>query len=293
MAPAKLKNKVQKKSATFIILGASGDLAKRKLIPAIYQLIENKKIKHCEIIACARRKLSINSIFNEAKKFIKKPKAKVWNKLIKNSRYLQIDFTESEDYEQLQEAVEEIEKKQRQESQRIFYLATYPEHYKIITKNLSKRKLASKKMKERVKVIYEKPFGTNQESAKKINKCIKKAFSEEQIYRIDHYLGKELVGNIALARFTNRILEPLWCAKHIESVNIVMNEKLGIEKRARFFDSHGQIKDVMQNHMLQLLTLVAMEQPKQLVGDDIRDSKVAVLKKNQNLITVACPIQRV
>jgi len=190
-------------------------------------------------------------------------------------------------YAKLKNLIKDVEKKYKL-SNRLFYLATLPQHFKIITKYLGEQKIVEKHQDKKEcedckhpwsRIVYEKPFGHNLKSAKEINKCIAKLFHEKQIYQIDHYLGKELVSNIALVRFTNRIFEPLWNSKHIDSVQIILKETLGVGTRGKFYDKHGAIKDVVQNHMLQILALVAMETPTKLEAKPIRDAKAKVLKK--------------
>lgn len=264
---------------TFIILGATGDLTKRKLIPAIYNLVKNKKLKKFVLVGTARSNIQIKKILSESEKFIEKLDRKAWKKVINSSYYHIVDFYKQEDYKQLKKFVEEIEKKHKLSGNRLFYLATLPQHFETITFNLTKIKLAKKIGGKWVRIVYEKPFGEDLKSAKKINKSISKIFNEKQIYRIDHYLGKELVENISLVRFTNRILEPLWNNKHIESVQIILDEDMGIGNRGPYYDKYGAIKDVVQNHMMQLLALTAMEAPKNLVGEYIRNEKAKLLSK--------------
>lgn len=273
--------------ATFIILGATGDLSKRKLIPAFYKLIKNKKIDRFALIGASFEETDIKTILNKSKKFIPKVDEKTWNKLKKSSYFYQLDFYNSEKYKELKKLIKQVETKHKLKGNKIFYLATMPEHFKVITKNLYDSKIVTKynyneECKDRKhswsRIIYEKPFGHDLKSAKEINKYIRKLFHEKQIYRIDHFLGKELVSNITLVRFTNRIFEPLWNNKHIDSIQIIMSEKIGIEGRGKFYDKYGAIKDVVQNHLLQILSLVAMEQPKKLEAKYIRDAKSKVLK---------------
>jgi len=266
-----------KDGVTFVILGATGDLTKRKLIPAIYHLVKNGKIGKFAIVGAARSNIQIKKILSESEKFIKNLDKKAWKKVIYFSYYHRVDFYQQEDYRQLKKFVEEIEKKHKLSGNRLFYLATMPQHFEIMTFNLAKIGLV--KTKGWARCAYEKPFGEDLKSAKKINKSILKIFNESQIYRIDHYLGKELVGNISLVRFTNRILEPLWKNKHIESVQIILDEDMGVGNRGPYYDKYGAIKDVVQNHMMQLLALTAMEAPKKLVGEYIRNEKAKLLSK--------------
>jgi len=269
-------------NCTFVILGTTGDLTKRKLIPAIYHLIKNKKIKNFAFIGSAITNTTIEEILQKSQKFISKLDNKIWKNLIQASYYCQLDFHNSNKYQQLKELITMVEKKHNLAGNRIFYLATLPHHFEMITANLSKNKIVQKNKKiPWSRVVYEKPFGHDLQSARKINRCITQLFDESQIYRIDHFLWEELVGTIALVRFSNLFFEPLWNNKYIESVQIILNEKIGIEGRGAFYDRYGALKDVVQNHMLQMLSLIAMEPPKKLSGEYIRDAKVKVLKKLQ------------
>ena len=273
---------------TFIILGATGDLTKRKLIPAIYKLVEDKRIEKFAIVGASLSQTTSDKILQQAKNFISKPDTKILEKIESSFYYQQLDFHTDEGYLDLKKLIVKVEKKHKLCGNKIFYLATMPEHFDIITQNLAKHKIVEKHSNKDEcencnhpwsRIVYEKPFGYDLKSAKKINRCISKLFHEKQIYRIDHFLGKELVGNIALIRFTNRIFEPLWNNKNIDSIQIILSEKIGIENRGAFYDKYGAIKDVIQNHVLQMLALVAMEAPNTLSAKPIRDAKAKILKK--------------
>lgn len=270
---------------TFVILGATGDLTKRKLIPAIYKLIEDKKIQNFALIGVAITDTDSSFMLENAKQFIEHINEKTWEKLKNSSYYLKLDFYNFEDYRKLKVTLNDIEKKHSLTGNRLFYLATMPQHFATITNAFAKSDIVNKKTPQYnakeawTRIVYEKPFGYDLKSAKDINKKISKVFNENQIFRIDHYLGKEVIGDIALLRFTNRVFEPLWNKSNIDSVQIIMSEKIGIEGRGSFYDSCGAIKDMIQSHMLQILSLVAMEAPKELSGKYIRDAKAAVLKK--------------
>ncbi len=264
-------------SVTFVILGATGDLAKRKIYPAIARLVENKKITNFAMIAVARRDKKISSILSESKKL---SGSKIsWKNIEKNSYYQQLDFTNEEDYRIMNDAITAIEKKHGLSGNRLFYLATLPDFFDTITNNLAKSNLT--KTNGWSRVVYEKPFGHDLQSARRINKCINRVFNEKQVYRIDHYLGKDLVANIAFVRFTNRVLEPLWNRNHVASVQIIMNENIDVGTRGNYYDKTGALKDVVQNHALQLLALTAMEPPKSLSGEYVRNKKANVLKKTR------------
>jgi glucose-6-phosphate 1-dehydrogenase len=264
---------------TFVLLGATGDLTKRKLIPAIYHLLANKAVDKVLLVGVARRKIAIQSILKEAKTFISKPNNNIWQKIVVSSYYQQLDFYDEEHYAALGRRLENLEAKHELSGNRLFYLATLPQHFDTITLNLSKTKIARQTSQNWSRLVYEKPFGNDLASARKINSCISRAFREDQVYRIDHYLGKELVGNIAILRFTNRVFEPLWNRHHLESVQVTFDEDIGLAGRGNFYDKYGALKDVVQNHVLQILALIAMESPQKLTGKFIRDEKAKVLKK--------------
>jgi len=269
-------------SCTFIILGATGDLTKRKLIPAIYKLIKDKKLTHFAIIGASFSKTSTDEILLQSEKFIKDLDQVIWNKIKSIFYYLSLDFYKQEDFFRLKDLIKQVEEKHSIPENKLFYLATMPEHFEIITKNLNECCIINKKTKKTkgwTRVVYEKPFGHDLESAKKINSIVLKSFKKTQVFRIDHYLGKELVGNIALSRFTNRIFEPLWNNKNIDSVQIIISEKIGIENRGKFYDSCGAINDMIQSHILQILSLIGMEAPKKLSGQYIHNAKIKILKK--------------
>jgi glucose-6-phosphate 1-dehydrogenase len=267
---------------TFIIFGITGDLSSRKLLPAIYKLIEDKKLCRFAIIGLSFDSIETKDLLKKSKKFIQKSNPKIWNKLEKHFYYYQMDFYDKFAYPKLKNLLEEVENRHKLPSNRIFYLATMPDHFVAITKLISKNEIARKEVQTKNpwhRVVYEKPFGKSLKTFKKTLCSVKKVFCEDQIFRIDHYLGKELVGNIALSRFTNKIFEPLWNSKHIEEVQIVLSELVGVEGRGASYDLYGATKDMFQSHILQLLAFIAMEQPKKLTAQHIRDAKAVALKK--------------
>lgn len=269
-----MKNTTKTSKPTIIILGITGDLSKKKLIPAVYRLINEKKLNDFSIIGIGRRDIDKLDILKNAKQYTIDVKDNIWNKLEKRFHYFKANLSEYKSVYELHDYVNAIEEKNNLSGERIFYMATSPELFIPISKSLNKCKLGN----EKSKFIFEKPFGNDIESAVMINKEISKLFDEKQIYRIDHYLGKEIIQNISIARFNNEILEPLWNTKYIDHVQIVLNENFGIESRGAFYDSYGAIRDVVQNHMLQILSLVGMERPKRMDAKNIREEKVNVLK---------------
>lgn len=277
-----------------VIMGATGDLTKRKLIPAIYKLIKNNSLGRCAFIGAARDNSSANEILERSRKYIKNVDEKVWLRLSEVFSYTKLDFSVEDEYKNLKSSVEQQEKKWGLSGNRIFYLATMPELFSEISKHLcqagivrcsssstSSEYLANSPTSPWYRVVYEKPFGRDIVSSRKINEKIVNIFSEDQIFRVDHYLCKELVGNIVLSRFTNLFFQPLWNNKYIESVQLILNESIDIEGRGEFYENYGVVKDVVQNHLLQLVSLIAMEAPNRLSGNHIRDAKVSVLKDIQ------------
>ncbi|MAF50667.1 MAG: glucose-6-phosphate dehydrogenase [Nanoarchaeota archaeon] len=264
----------------FVIMGASGDLTKKKLIPAIYHLLKNKEIQNFAIIGISRQDFTTDSLIKFYKPYVKNSDPKIWDEIKKRIYYFKADFNEDKKFHELAVLMKKTESKHNLSGNRLFYLATLPEHFELIAHQLSKHKLAPQN-KTWSRVVFEKPFGNDLKSAIKLNNCLKRVFKEDQIYRIDHYLGKELVQNISILRFTNTILEPLWNRKYIDHVQIAISEDIGVEQRGGFYDKYGALKDVIQNHSLQLLALTTMESPKHLTEKHIRDEKVKVLKSTK------------
>ena len=266
----------REKGVLFVIFGATGNLTKRKLIPGIYGLVRRKKIGKFKILGVARKPSSGHKVALSGKKYISgKVDTRAFEKVVKNTHYVQMDFNESIDYPKLQKRIQNYESLGF--VNKVFYLATGSDKFEIISTNLKKIGAAREK-KCWTRVVYEKPFGIDLKSSNRLNKAIHKIFSEKQIYRIDHYLGKELVENVLVLRFTNRVLEPLWNKNHIESISVILDEDMGIEERGAYYDSYGAVRDMVQNHMLQLLSLVTMEMPQSFSGDFIRDKKAELLK---------------
>lgn len=269
---------------TIIILGATGDLAKRKLIPAIYQLIANKKIEKVMVVGAAFEQDTAQEIIGRAKSFIPRLDEEIWQQLQNVFYYQQLDFNKNEDFVTFEKVISSLEKKHKLKGNRIIYLATASTFFCKITQQLAASGLAKKGAAEKEpwsRIVYEKPFGNNLQSAHEINECIAQLFNENQIYRIDHYLSKELVSNIALIRFTNCIFEPLWNNRYIDNVQIILNETDGIDGRGHYYDKYGALKDVVQNHMLELLALIGMEAPEKLSGDYVAVQRAKVLEKVQ------------
>lgn len=268
-------------NAAIIIFGASGDLAKRKLIPALYALIAQKKLNNFVIIGASIDDITVDHMLDQARDFMPEIDTTVWQKLRDRSFYQQLDFKNREDYTRLHTLVAQKELQFNVGGNRLVYIAAASLFYCEITQYLAESHLVEHyKSTDKTwnRIVYEKPFGHDLASARAINSCITAAFYEEQIYRIDHYLSKELVSNIALMRFTNTLFEPLWNNVYIDQVYINLSETIGIEGRGRYYDTYGALCDVVQNHMLELLALTAMDAPHRLEGDFIRSKRVKVLE---------------
>ena len=264
-------------NAALVIFGATGDLTKRKLIPALYKLYSRGKIKNNLPIVCVARKNFTKSQFIkslEIKKFIKRLNEREFNQFCKHLYYFPLDFG-NQNYSKLNSYLQKLEKTYKSQGNRLFYLAT---PHSLFPKVVDKLKQGSMlKGKGWKRVVFEKPFGHDLQSARKLNKHITSTFKENQIYRIDHYLGKELVQNILIFRFANTLFEHLWSNRFIDNVQVIIDEKLGVEKRGRYYDKAGAIRDMVQNHLLQILSLFAMEAPRSMHSDDVRAEKAKIL----------------
>jgi glucose-6-phosphate 1-dehydrogenase len=265
-----------------VIFGASGDLVKRKLIPALYSLIAKHDVKEFCIIGAAFDDVSAQGILDHTKEHMQINEA-IWQRVQERFSYQKLDFRKKEDYDALQlHIMQEKKRFNLTKANTLIYFAAAAHFFCDITRLCAESGVAKKVDKAEqpwTRLVYEKPFGYDLESARAINDCIATYFDEDQIYRIDHYLTKELVNNIALVRFTNAIFEPLWNNRFIDNVQIILSEDGSIGSRGLYYDKFGAISDVMQNHMLELLAIIGMEAPEQLSGNYIRDQRVKVLEK--------------
>lgn len=266
-----------------VIFGATGDLTARKLIPSIYQLYLHSCLP--ENFACvgfARREKNHDIFRQEMRQAIETNcpdfDKESFESFAKKLFYHRAHFDDEEGYQKLKSFLCEIDEQYKTAKNRIFYLSTPPSHFPIICENLQRANLLQEKGEQWSRMIIEKPFGRDLQSAKALNEQLLGCLRERQIFRIDHYLGKETVQNLLVFRFANSIFEPLWNQNNIEQVQITASEDLGIGTRGNFFEETGLLRDIMQNHLLQLLALVGMEAPASLEADDIRNEKVKVLK---------------
>jgi glucose-6-phosphate 1-dehydrogenase len=275
--------KKTKNSGTIItIFGGAGDLTWRLLMPAIYDIFLDERLgENFALIGIDSRPLSRNKyqerIRSGVNKFSRRGKTKTgdWNKFANHLYYMKGDFTDKGAYDKLSDLVSSEEKEWGKKSERIFYLAIPPDFIETIAKLLGNSGLM--RDKESSRLVIEKPFGHDLESARALNRMLSSHFQESQIYRIDHYLGKETVQNILAFRFANALFEPIWNRNFIDHVQITVSEHLGVEHRGGYYDHAGALRDMIQNHLLQLLCLIAMEPPVSFDANEIRNKKVDVL----------------
>jgi len=269
--------------AVFLIFGATGDLARRKLFPAIYSLYrEGKLSENFAVVGLARRPRTNeqfrSDVYESIREFARyKPEqTSEWNAFAEHFEYKSLDIHNVDGFSELQQLTEQLDAKFDIAGNRLFYLALAPELFGPVSHNLRDGGMLESKGWHRL--VIEKPFGYDLPSAEKLNEQIRQVFKEEEVYRIDHYLGKEMVQNIEVIRFANAFFEPLWNNKHIANIQITLSETVGVEERGGYYDHAGALRDMGQNHMLQMLTMIAMEPPSRLHPEDIRDEKVKVLR---------------
>ena len=268
---------------TLVIFGATGDLARRKLLPALYNLAHEGALpERFHLIGVSRREKEHEDFRAECEEAIRrfsrrKPDEAVLKGLLENVRYVAGTFDDDAVYAELGRQLDDFEEKAGEPLNRAFYLSTAPSFFPVIVAELGRRELARHESAE-VRVIIEKPFGTTLEEARELNRRVLAIFEEPQVFRIDHYLGKETVQNMTAFRFANCMFEPLWNRNYIDSVQITAAEDLGIGSRAGYYDSSGALRDLIQNHMLQLLCHVAMEPPESFTAEEVRNEKVKVLQ---------------
>ncbi len=267
-----------------VIVGASGDLTARKIVPALFNLFLNDGLPdHFLVVGCARTKLSDQEFRDKMKKALLTAgtlDVSKWDSFAPLLRYQPIDYKESSSFSTLAGSLRKLDKKHGTKGNRIFYLAIPPSLYKATAQMLGMAGLAIEDEKKNgwSRIVVEKPFGRDLDTAIDLDRSLHEHFKEHQIFRIDHYLAKETVQNILMFRFANSIFEPIWNRGYIDHVNITAAETLGVEHRAGYYEQSGVLRDMFQNHMMQLLALTAMDPPSVFEADRVRDEKVRVYK---------------
>jgi len=274
-----------------VIFGASGDLTSRKLIPGIFNLaLDSLLPADFKLIGFGRKDIPDDDFRASTKKDIEEfsrrdLQEEVWKEVEKNTFYHAGGYDDPKAFKLLADRIHKLMEEGGRGMQLVFYISTPPSVFEPIIENLGACGLADHKLKGKLasKVIIEKPFGRDLDSAHNLNKVITKNFEESQVYRIDHYLGKETVQNLLVARFANAIFEPIWNREYVDCVQITVAESVGVGSRGGYYDQSGATRDMIQNHTMQLLSLIAMEPPVSLDPESIRDEKVKVLKAVQPL----------
>jgi glucose-6-phosphate 1-dehydrogenase len=273
-----------------VIFGATGDLTHRKLIPALYNLaVDGELPPAVTVVGFARREKSDDEFRRELEEATRKfsrqaVRDEIWKTFAQSIFYHQSDFGDEAGYKSLAERLDKIDQERSTRGNRLFYLAVAPDQFEPILKNLKDAGLNRACEGSWARVIVEKPFGVDLASARELNRVVRNSFAEEQTYRIDHFLGKETAQNILVLRFANAIFEPLWNTRYIDHMQITAAETLGVEGRAGYYEGAGALRDMVQNHLLQLLCLVAMEAPTDLGADSIRDEKVKVVRSLRRMV---------
>ena len=269
-----------------VIFGASGDLTKRKLIPALYNLAVSRLMPPgASVVGFARRPKTDDEFRAEQKESVAKFSRRkpldepVWNDFAAGLSYCQANYDDPAGYQKLKAQLEKIDRERGTRGNRLFYLSVPPSEFGTIVGQLKQAGLINRVEDEAfTRLVIEKPFGIDLESGLELDRTILAAFDERQVFRIDHYLGKETVQNLLVFRFANSIFEPLWSREHVDHVQITVAEDIGVEGRGSFYEEAGAMRDVVQNHLLQVLSLVAMEAPVAFDADAVRDEKTKVVR---------------
>ncbi|MCA1621048.1 MAG: glucose-6-phosphate dehydrogenase [Acidobacteria bacterium] len=266
-----------------VIFGASGDLARRKLIPALYRLVQERLLPaEFAIIGLGRTPMTDEEFREKMKASVaefsesKTVDEEVWRSFAAKLQFLPSNIDRPECYGELAKRLEQVDAEHGTQGNRLFYLSVAPEFYAEAVKQLGEAGL-TRQERGWVRVIIEKPFGTSLESARELNKQILRHLEESQVYRIDHYLGKETVQNLLVFRFANGIFEPMWNRQYIDHVQVTNAETVGVEGRGGYYEKSGVVRDMIQNHVFQVLSLVAMEPPSSLSAEDVRDEKIKAM----------------
>ncbi len=267
---------------SLVIYGASGDLTHRKLVPALFDLYQKHMLPTAfNLVGISRSKMTDEDFKKHLKESLKQSESQLsdslWDSFSQNFHYLSGSYDDFNAYQSLSKLLDELDTENGTAANRIFYLSTPPNVFENIISNLGAVGL-SREEKGFARIVIEKPFGHDLDSAKELNLKVKEVFKENQIYRIDHYLGKETVQNLLVMRFANSIFEPIWDRRYVDHVQITASEDLGVGSRAGYYESSGVLRDMFQNHLFQVMCLIAMEPPVTYEANAIRDEKLKILK---------------
>ena len=270
-----------------VIFGVTGDLARKKLMPAIYDLANRGLLSPTfALVGFARRDWADEDfgkvVYDAVKQHARTPfRQEVWDRLAEGFRFVQGTFDDDKAFGRLAETLEKLDVERGTGGNHAFYLSIPPKAFPVVCEQLHKSGLARQQEGRWSRVVIEKPFGHDLESARELNKVVNRVFPEKTVFRIDHYLGKETVQNILALRFANELYEPVWNAHYVDHVQITMAEDIGLGGRGGYYDGIGAARDVIQNHLLQLLALTAMEEPVSFHPDEVKAEKIKVLSATQ------------
>ncbi|MFA9277376.1 MAG: glucose-6-phosphate dehydrogenase, partial [Rhodoluna sp.] len=266
-----------------VLFGVTGDLARKKLMPAVYDLANRGLLPPgFALVGFARRDWEDEDfaqiVHDSVKQYARTEfREEVWEQLAKGIRFVQGEFNDDKAFDRLKKTIAELDEKRGTMGNHAFYLSVPPRSFPEVVSQLKRAGLAEEVEGQWRRVVIEKPFGSDLKTARELNKVVESVFPADSIFRIDHYLGKETVQNILALRFANQLFEPLWNAEHVDHVQITMAEDIGVGGRAGYYDGIGAARDVIQNHLLQLLALTAMEEPISFDAEDLRAEKEKVL----------------
>ena len=281
MALPKDIEKIKKQATVFVIFGATGDLAKKKLFPALFTLHQSNLLpKQFKIIAASRTKYSTSQFQSLIEEAVKPKDSAKWQDFAQSIEFIPSDIAKNKNLDQVTARLSKIEEEFDSCVKVIIYLAIAPTIYEDAFGNIGKNKLnfGCQKHKNQSRIVVEKPFGYDLASAQRLHNSISKYFEKDQIFRIDHFLGKETVQNILAFRFGNEIFEPILNSQYVDNIQITFTEYIGIGKRGAFYDETGALRDVVQNHLFQLLAVATMEEPKSFNHEDFRQRRIEIIK---------------
>ena len=275
-------------SAIMVIFGGTGDLTHRKLMPALYNLVYNSLLpENFAVVSVGRKEKTQEQYQNEVHESLKKFSRngindQNWGRLKSLTYYFRFDFTQPEGYGELKKYLDALDERLDTGGNRVYYLAVAPEYFETIVHSLQVSKLAGGGCSW-CRLVIEKPFGKDLSTARKLNEKLLEVFPEKNIFRIDHYLGKEMIQNIMVLRFCNFVFESLWSNKYIDNIQITLAEKNGVGTRGGYYEHSGAMRDMVQNHVIQILALIAMEPPVNLNTDSIRTEKLKVIQALESM----------